>query len=61
MGELFGGNLNITWDGKSVVLSKLVTLRFHCSKVQAAKPLLQLSFPVSDSMLKCRKKTFLFC
>lgn len=38
--ELFGGNLNITWDGKSVVLSELVTLKFHCSEVQAAKPLL---------------------
>lgn len=37
-GKSFGGNLNIMWVGESVVLSKLLALRFYCSEMQTAKP-----------------------
>lgn len=32
-GGLFGENLNIVWDGKSVILSNLLTPRSHYSEM----------------------------
>ena len=32
-GRLFGENLNIVWNGKSVILSKVLTPRSHYSEM----------------------------